>query len=75
MDLLHEAEAVDGLVNAVVSIFPGVNLHPTLPALETHTHMLAHRKWVEDQSWHEVKYVQGGGGPNRRRIVAEIKSY
>lgn len=36
-DLLHEAEAVDDFVDTVVSIFPGVDLHPALPALETRT--------------------------------------
>lgn len=57
MDLLHEAKAVDDLVNTVVSIFPGVNLHPALPALETqtNTHKLAYRKHEEVQSWHNLK--------------------
>lgn len=40
--LLHEAEAVDDFVDTVVSIFPRVNLHPTLPALQTQTHTELH---------------------------------
>lgn len=36
-DLLHEAKTVDDFVDAVISILPGVDLHPALPALETVT--------------------------------------
>ena len=41
-DVLHEAEAVDDFVDTVVGIFPGIDLHPALPALETHTHTRTH---------------------------------
>lgn len=37
LNLLHEAETVDDFVDAVISILPGVDLHPALPALETVT--------------------------------------
>lgn len=53
-DLLHEAEAVDGVIDAVISIFPGIDLHAALPALETqkHPNLLAWRRRQEGRtSW------------------------
>ena len=54
-DVLHEAEAVDDFVETVVGIFPGVDLHPALPALQTHTHTHTHTLIDTDSNY--LKHV------------------